>query len=362
MKRKLFAPLTSRLDTRYVSVRRNKDGKPRLYWHRKGQKPVRIFDTAKWAVEADRLNREYDGKKKISTVVEDSMAWAIRVYRESDGYKDLAPSTAAIYERWLKEYERKWGSLHCKAITRKVVMSYARTIKNRPTKITAMAVLKNLLNIAYDEGVIDVNPASEMKLKKNPPRQTIWQPQDMAKWLEAAKAHKHAVPARRYFYLLRFTGQRPVDCVKMTKVRYNGDTIKVRQQKTGKLIEIPTHHELKAELAIDHFPNSLFLIAKPSGKPFDRNYMGFVFREICTAAGLDSLQARDLRRTAIVALGEAGCSVVEISAISGHDIDATAKMLETYLPRTLPMARNAIAKWENKTGDSSNKLDSGSVK
>lgn len=356
MKRKLFAPSTNKLDTRYVSSRRNKDGKIRLYWHRKGHKPVRLPNGPEWMVEADRLNREHHGKKAV-TVIENSVAWAIRVYRDSDGYKDLAPITKAIYERWLKYYEEKFGPLHCKGVTRKVVMAKSRQIKNRPTRITAMAVLKNILNVAYDEGVIDVNPASELKLKKNPPRQAIWQPEDMAKWLEAASRHKHAHAARRFFCLLRYTGQRPVDCVQMTKVRYNGDTIKVRQQKTGKLVEIPTHHEMKAELATDHFPNSLFLIAKPSGKPFDRNYMGYVFREICTSAGLDSLQARDLRRTAIVALGEAGCTPVEISAISGHDIDQTARILETYLPRTLPMARNAIRKWENKTGELSNALD-----
>lgn len=357
MKRKLYAPSTSKPDTRYVSRRRNRDGKVRLYWQRKGQKPIRLPNGPEWMIAADRLNKDYDGRQRAATVVEDTVAWAIRIYRESDAYKDLAPNSRAIYERWLKFYEKKWGHLHCRAITRKVVMSTARGIKQRPTRITAMAVLKNILNIAYNEGVIEVNPASELGLKKNPPRQQIWQLADMEKWLAEAAKHMHAKAARRYFYLLRFTGQRPVDCVQMTKVHFNGDTIKVRQQKTGKLVEIPTHHELKAELAADPFPDSLYLVAKPSGKPFDRNYMGYVFREICSTAGLDALQARDLRRTAIVALGEAGCSTVEISAISGHDIDSTQKILETYLPRTLPMARNAIRKWENKTGKVSNALD-----
>lgn len=357
MKRKLFAPSKVKPDTRYVSARKNGNGTARLYWKRKGQKAVRLPNGPEWMMAANRLNREYDGQRKAEIVTENSVAWAIRIYRESDGYKDLSPTSRGIYERWLKEYDKKFGYLHCKGISRKVVMKLARSIKRRPTRITAMAVMKNILNIAYDEDVIEFNPASEMKLKKNPPRQAIWQQPDMEKWLTAATKHAHAIAARRYFCLLRYTGQRPIDCVKMTKVHFNGDTIKVRQQKTGKLVEIPTHGDLKAELATDHFPNSLFLLAQPSGKPFGRSHMGVVFREICTKAGLGSLQARDLRRTAIVALGEAGCTDVEISAISGHDLDETKRILETYLPRTLVMARNAMAKWENKTGKESNALD-----
>ena len=54
----------------------------------------------------------------------------------------------------------------------------------------------------------------------------------------------------------------------------------------------------------------------------------------------------DLRRTAAVWLAEAGCSVPEIAAITGHEIDRTARILETYCPRTSTMAVNAIAKLE----------------
>ncbi len=36
-----------------------------------------------------------------------------------------------------------------------------------------------------------------------------------------------------------------------------------------------------------------------------------------------------------------------IAAISGHSIESTRKILETYLVRTLPMGQAAIKKWEN---------------
>jgi len=60
------------------------------------------------------------------------------------------------------------------------------------------------------------------------------------------------------------------------------------------------------------------------------------------AAGVEGLQFRDLRRTAAVRLAEAGCTVPEIAAITGHTIDTTARILEAYLPRNFTMARAAI--------------------
>jgi integrase len=69
------------------------------------------------------------------------------------------------------------------------------------------------------------------------------------------------------------------------------------------------------------------------------------------AAGIEGLQFRDLRRTAMVRLAEAGVTVPEIAAISGHTIETTTRILEVYLSRNFAMAKAAIRKLErNKTG------------
>ena len=70
------------------------------------------------------------------------------------------------------------------------------------------------------------------------------------------------------------------------------------------------------------------------------------FNIIRRKAGLDHLQARDLRRTAAVNLARAGATVPEIAAITGHSIHRTHWILETYLPRDTHMARAAIVKLE----------------
>ena len=64
--------------------------------------------------------------------------------------------------------------------------------------------------------------------------------------------------------------------------------------------------------------------------------------------GWSDLQLRDTRRTSIVALAEAGCTVPEITSISGHDTDECERIIETYLPRTAAMAKAAVRKWNKK--------------
>jgi hypothetical protein len=61
------------------------------------------------------------------------------------------------------------------------------------------------------------------------------------------------------------------------------------------------------------------------------------------AAELEQLQFRDFRRTAVVFLGELGIADHLIAAITGHTLDETKRILETYMPRTTGMAARAIA-------------------
>ncbi len=47
-------------------------------------------------------------------------------------------------------------------------------------------------------------------------------------------------------------------------------------------------------------------------------------------------------------LAEAGASVPEIAAVTGHSIERTTQILEVYVPRTRAMAVAAIEKLERK--------------
>jgi integrase len=88
------------------------------------------------------------------------------------------------------------------------------------------------------------------------------------------------------------------------------------------------------------------MLTDDRGPPFKGDNFRHQWRATTLAAKLDGLQNRDLRRTAMVRMAEAGAADIEIAAVSGHDIEATRRILETYLPRNSAMARAAIRKLE----------------
>ncbi|KKL56671.1 hypothetical protein LCGC14_2243100 [marine sediment metagenome] len=117
------------------------------------------------------------------------------------------------------------------------------------------------------------------------------------------------------------------------------------QEKTGKLVWVPCPAPLLVVLEAERKRTTgMAMVAKPNGQCLGEGTLRSAFAATRDRAGLQHLQARDLRRTAMVRLAEAGCTVPEIASISGHSIDRTERILEVYLPRTRAMASAAIAK------------------
>ena len=86
----------------------------------------------------------------------------------------------------------------------------------------------------------------------------------------------------------------------------------------------------------------------PSSRPMTRSRLAELVLGIRANTALDHLQLRDLRRTAVVNMAEAGATVPEIAAVTGHSIDQTAANVATYLPTNLRLASAAITKLERK--------------
>lgn len=52
-----------------------------------------------------------------------------------------------------------------------------------------------------------------------------------------------------------------------------------------------------------------------------------------------------MRRTAMVRMAEAGATTAQIAGVSGHTIDQTSRILDTYIPRRGEVAAGAIDAW-----------------
>ena len=149
--------------------------------------------------------------------------------------------------------------------------------------------------------------------------------------------------------IFRRIGQRPGDVRAMTWPQYDGDTITLRQEKTGKLVEVPCMEVLRRALDQAMLERiGTVIVAGPNGQSLTATTWRRTFSAIRRKAGLDHLQARDLRRTFVVNAARAGATVPEIAASTGHSIDHTQEIFEHYLPRDVHMARAGIIKLERR--------------
>lgn len=286
----------------------------------------------------DELNSRADGDTKLPP---GSIGWVVKTYRESDEYQALAKGTTKYYKRVLADVETMKASLPFSAFTRRVVIEFVNTY-SRGMRAQVAAVLNNLFNVAMYHGYATENYARALRLKSKKRREQVFTELEAQAWLD----HCQDAAMRLAFMILRYAVQRPGDVLKMTWAQYNGDTIKLRQQKTGKLLEVPCHLELKA--ALDEAKKSTRHVNIVSEGLKALSYSRFCvrFRRIADGASLEKHQARDLRRTAAVRMAEGGANTIQIAAIAGWSIEYTTNILETYLPRNVEMARAGVLKWE----------------
>ena len=340
---------------RYVTKRTDRQGGVRWYWQRRGHKLTRLPDNPiERMAMAEQLNAAAD-RSTPEELQRGSIGWTIQKYRESDDFRALAPGTVKYYKRFLEDIEALGPALPFSSFTRRAVVdfieSYGKTFQRRQ----AAAVLKACFGVARYHGIVAVDEATGLRLKTTRARDRIWADDEIARWIEAASVEDpHMTTA---FLLLQFTAQRPADVLRMTWPQYSGAAIRLRQQKTGALLDVPVHPELRNHLdGLRHSPSSLTIV---SYRGRSVKYLRFNerFRRIAERARVGA-QARDLRRTALLRMAEAGATVPQIASVSGHSIEATQRILETYLPRNRDLAEVAITRLaEYKRGPKSNALD-----
>jgi len=353
-----------RVKVRHLVVKRQKGGRALYYWQpsaslrkagflprRLAERTGRIEDAI---AEAEALNRELDAWRRGDAplpVAPNTVPWLVKMYRADERYTDLKEITRDGYDYLIKTVEawsEEAGHPPIDSVGRKEAGDFKRALQKRGTA-TAHHVIKMarvLFAFARDEGIIDANPFEKLRVKKPKPRRQIWTHDQVAALV--ANAREMNRPSVGLAALLgENLGQRITDILALGWNLFDGREIVVRQSKTDVTVSVPVTKELAGALAETKRTSTIIVVSESTSRPYQCRYFESEFAKIRAAAGLPKdLQFRDLRRTAVVRLAEAGCTIPEISAITGHDIDTTARIIETYLPRTSPMARNAIAKLE----------------
>lgn len=354
------------VNVRYVVERRNRDGGVRRYWVRPRYDTVRLPDQG-WAEAAERLNNEADAGQRQKRQVRGKAAaqglgtvryWCTLYENTSEAsvgvarpFAGLAANTRKNYLRQMRLITERLGDIPLEGITRKVLVEYLETVPGTaPLRRVSRNVWLNLFSLAIARGFAKDNPAAGLILPSSPRRTQLWMPDDITAWLGFCETDPGGPRWRILFMLLLYTGQRIGDVLAMSWADYDGDYIKVvEQEKTGAKVDVYCHRTLKAELEAWRLSQRVMgptILTRYDGQKLSYNRVRNRATEILKAIGRPYLQLRDLRRTAATTLAEAGCTVPQIAAITGHSIERCQRILDTYVVRTRATARAAIEKLE----------------
>ena len=127
--------------------------------------------------------------------------------------------------------------------------------------------------------------------------------------------------------------QRPGDWVDFTWGDYDGDILRLRQNKTDRALALPCTAQLRqsleaAKAALGVTPIAARrILTQPNGNPMRYGYMSKLMLAERKRLGLEAYDLHALRYRGVKELAWAGCDDDEIAAYSGH---ATKEMIAKY--------------------------------
>lgn len=261
----------------------------------------------------------------------------IDLFQRSRDYKDLAPASVKQYDIYLRRLEKLLPTAPVAEITRGDMRKLVDGMADTPGAANAFAAATSVL---FGWGVkreyLIQNPCTG--IEPIPGGEHHPWPEAL---LDAVLRADDAI-VRLLAHMLYFTGQRLSDVLAMAWNDISGEHIRVRQKKTGKVLTIRLHEDLRAELAKRPRAGIVICIAD-SGRPISAQSARAQLKAFAKAAGFDAVP-HGLRKNAVIALLEAGCSVAETAAISGQ----TLRMVEHYAKARdqQKLADSAVLRWE----------------
>lgn len=274
----------------------------------------------------------------------------LALYMASPQWERLKPKSKQIYMSAM-EHLAEFMSREVNSIKRPDVIDFRdKTYHTRGVCRMAITVLRTVLGFGYDRGLVEYNHAARLTgMPKKVPWKR-WTLDEVDHVMKEAPAHLQHV-----IVLALYTGQRRSDIARMRWDQYDGKYIHIIQQKTGKRLSIPVHPELKKWLALmkDYNPDITkrnrkvpcpYILHNTYNEPWSLPHMTAAISRLMNSLGYKERKLHGLRKTTASKLAEIGCSVHEITAITGQSLSEV--MLYTREAEQKRLAENAMKRWE----------------
>lgn len=253
-------------------------------------------------------------------------------YQLSPSFRNRAKGTQRTYMFYINRMVNMFGSFPASEIDRTDIRQLLEGLGPGAQKMQ-LNVAKIIFLFGIDKDLVTHNPADKMKIDHDAVPHEPWPESVIEAGLKG--------PQRLAIALLYFTGQRISDVCRMRWSDIQDGVITVIPQKTikqRKELFIELHPRLAEILA--EVPKSLTtIIATSRGKPLKPDALRLRIQQ---AVGSEYVP-HGLRKNAVEALLECGCTLPEVASITGQ----TMQIIEHYAKgiNNRKLAKKAIGKW-----------------
>jgi len=206
-----------------------------------------------------------------------------------------------------------------------------------------------VLNYSIKYEAIPHNPMALVKKVKTKPRKVMWQPEQVKLFLDTAYSDFKWRSIGLIFHMAYELAQRVGDMRNLTwkSIDFDNKRMNLEQSKRGAEVHLPISEGLLKMLVQQKEDFDFQDYVAPRTSPKNNSYSHYTLNEISKLinevkdeANLPKeLQVRDLRRTAITEMVEAGVDLVSIMQVSGHQSVAS---VQPYLVNTYSGASSAL--------------------
>lgn len=309
------------------------------------------FDTGETNIEGKKIYRPlppkgadnfgsvyaaYLGHRTRKSVGELTVPKLVGLYQASTEFARLAPNTQRLYRRYHKLLCQWLPTARAEQIERKDVLAMMDRMADRPGAANMLrASIAALYTWARRRSHVTNRPADDIE-KLGGGEHEPW-PETLV--AEALADQDHTI--RLAVHLLYFTAQRISDVVAMRWAQFGDGAVEVTVKKTKRTMTIAMHPALAT--ALEGKARDLrTVLLKPNGKPYSESALRYLLQRWADVKGY-KVVPHGLRKNAVNALLEAGCTVAETAAVSGQSL----QLVEHYAKRRngLKLSSAAMLKW-----------------
>lgn len=260
-------------------------------------------------------------------------------YQNTDRYKKLTKGSQRLYDIYLRQLADLLPSAPAAEVTRVHMQRLVDNMGSRPGAAASFrAVASAMFKWAKKRDLVLTNPCDDIDLA------------DLGEhdpWPETVLAAGLRAPdptTRLIVHMLYYTAQRIGDVVRMRWEDFADGRVRIVTGKTKRLVDMPQHEELAAEL--ERAPRLGQTVLVKDGKPMKEAAARYILQKFTASLGHETVP-HGLRKNAVNALLEAGCSVAETASISQQSL----KMVEHYAAKRnqSKLANAAVERWQNAT-------------